>query len=330
MIIGRYFLKSIFSYTLTISFIFVLIIVSSRSIQYLEQAARGEINPEVVFMVVLFRLPEFLELILPLSFFLSIIILLGRYRAEGEFNIMEQLGFNTLRIYSLLLIPVFLISSLIIYSSSFLNPQLDIRVDNLIRAESPQDQFDALKPGEFHRIDSSIVFHFANKKDGILSDVFIKTNNEDQEQIVTATNASLIGKEGEELRLGKGELIYLQDTQSILSVSFDKFVLNDFTIKKPHTIEANFGSGDNYLWTYSLISMIFIGALIAVPLSKISVRQSRYAKVLPSIVIFSLYLAIVLSLKGIDENQLNRLIFLHSTFLVFALFLNILFLRKQR
>ena len=94
MIINRYFLKSIFSYTLTISLIFILIIVPSRSIQYLEQAARGEINPEIVFLVVLLRFPEFLELILPLSFFLSIILSLGKYRADSEFVIMEQLGFS--------------------------------------------------------------------------------------------------------------------------------------------------------------------------------------------------------------------------------------------
>ena len=65
MILYRYFLNTIFSYTATISLIFILVIVSSRSIQYLEQAARGEINAEIVFSVVLFRLPEFLELILP-------------------------------------------------------------------------------------------------------------------------------------------------------------------------------------------------------------------------------------------------------------------------
>ena len=73
MILNRYFLKAIFSYTATISVIFILIIVSSRSIQYLEQASRGEINPEVVFSIVFMRIPEFLELILPLSFFMSIV-----------------------------------------------------------------------------------------------------------------------------------------------------------------------------------------------------------------------------------------------------------------
>ena len=99
MILYRYFLNSIFSYTATISLIFILVIVSSRSIQYLEQAARGEINAEIVFTVVLFRLPEFLELILPLSFFLSIVLTIGRLRSDSEFLIMEQAGFSNIKVY---------------------------------------------------------------------------------------------------------------------------------------------------------------------------------------------------------------------------------------
>ena len=76
-----------------------MLIVSSRTIQYLEQASRGEINAEVVFTVVLLRLPEFLELILPLGFFLSIVLTIGRLRADSEFVIMEQAGLSALKTY---------------------------------------------------------------------------------------------------------------------------------------------------------------------------------------------------------------------------------------
>ena len=88
MILNRYFLKTIFSYTLAISVVFILIIVSSRSIQYLEQASKGEINPQVVFYVVLYRLAEFLELILPLSFFMSVVLTIGKLSSENELTIM--------------------------------------------------------------------------------------------------------------------------------------------------------------------------------------------------------------------------------------------------
>ena len=103
MILNRYFLKTIFSYTASVSVIFLLIIVSSRSIQYLDQAARGEINPEVVFWIILFRLPEFGQIILPLSFFLGIVLTLGKLRSESEFVVMQQNGFSLKRLHTLLI-----------------------------------------------------------------------------------------------------------------------------------------------------------------------------------------------------------------------------------
>ena len=103
MILNRYFLKTIFSYTASVSVIFLLIIVSSRSIQYLDQAARGEINPEVVFWIILFRLPEFGQIILPLSFFIGIVLTLGKLRSESEFVVMQQNGFSSIRLHTCLL-----------------------------------------------------------------------------------------------------------------------------------------------------------------------------------------------------------------------------------
>ena len=78
MILTRYLIKDIFSHTASVSLVFLFIIISSRSIQYLEQAARGEINPEMVFWIMIFRIPEFIELLIPFSFFLSIILVMGR------------------------------------------------------------------------------------------------------------------------------------------------------------------------------------------------------------------------------------------------------------
>ena len=66
MTLYRYLLKDIFSHTTAVSLVFLFIVLSSRSIQYLEQVSRGELNADLVFWVIIFRLPEFLQLIIPL------------------------------------------------------------------------------------------------------------------------------------------------------------------------------------------------------------------------------------------------------------------------
>ena len=78
MTLYRYLLKDIFSHTTAVSLVFLFIVLSSRSIQYLEQVSRGELNADLVFWVIIYRLPEFLQLIIPFAFFISIILVIGK------------------------------------------------------------------------------------------------------------------------------------------------------------------------------------------------------------------------------------------------------------
>ena len=78
MILVRYLVKDIFSHTLSVSLIFLFITFSSRSIQYLEEVVKGNLDSEAVIWLILLRIPEFLEIIIPFSFFIAIILVIGR------------------------------------------------------------------------------------------------------------------------------------------------------------------------------------------------------------------------------------------------------------
>ena len=114
MILQRYLLKDIFSHTGAVGLVFLLVILASRSIQYLEQVSRGELSLELVFWVVLFRLPEFLELIIPFSFFLSMVLVIGRLCSDNEMIILEQNGYSNSR-----LLKIFFVASLYIKLEGF-------------------------------------------------------------------------------------------------------------------------------------------------------------------------------------------------------------------
>ena len=66
MIIYRYLSRQLFWATLAVSSVLTFILVSSRFLKYLSQAAVGKLEGMAVFMVMAYRLPDFLELILPL------------------------------------------------------------------------------------------------------------------------------------------------------------------------------------------------------------------------------------------------------------------------
>ena len=325
MILNRYFLKSIFSYTLTISLIFILIIVSSRSIQYLEQAARGEINPEIVFSIILFRLPEFLELILPLGFFLSIILTIGKFRAESEFVIMEQSGFNITKVYSLLCIPLSLIIILLFYFSSTLNPDLNVKVKNLLSTKSLEDTYKSLTPGKFRKLSEETLLFAKSKDEKGLTQIFFRIkDDENSEQVLVANRFQPNELLQESLLFEDGSVYFKNENKNLSSIEFERFKLNNvLLIDKPLVSEDPPSKKDSIiLWTLSLCVMTALSIFIAVPISKTSPRKGRYVRVLPGLFIFSLYSGFLLSLKGSESDKIVSLVLIHMIFFVLSIFLN--------
>ena len=64
--------------------IFFFLVVSSRFVGYFEQASEGLIDPSLIFKVVILRFPDFVTLLLPLSFFLGVVITISRLYSDRE------------------------------------------------------------------------------------------------------------------------------------------------------------------------------------------------------------------------------------------------------
>ena len=328
MILNRYFLKTIFSYTVTISLIFILIIVSSRSIQYLEQASRGEINPEIVFSIVLFRLPEFLELILPLSFFLSIVLTMGKFKSESEYVIMEQSGFSVFRVYSLLLVPALLIAMLLFSFSQFINPSLDLKIKNLLEVKSEEDRLKALLPGEFHKLGESYLIYAKEKKEDGLKDIFlvVKDPEVQSDSVLVAKDFNIIDSDRRDLNFSNGFSYVLEEPDELFSLKFENLIIKNKIASKKIDNE-NFEEIDltsSLIWSSSISLLTLLSVFIAIPMSERTPRNGRYSKVLPSLLIFSVYIGLLLSFKDSELESFMFILLVHLLFLAISLFLNLL------
>ena len=324
MILNRYFLKSIFSYTLTISLIFILIIVSSRSIQYLEQASRGEISPEIVFSIVLLRLPEFLELILPLGFFLSIILSISKFRAESEFVIMEQSGFSLARVYYLLTIPALIICTMLVYFSTVLSPSFELRVSNLLEVRTLEERFKSLTPGKFHKLNDEILLFAKGKDKNNLTDVFLKINDLEvnSNNVIVAKRVNITELEKIFLNFEEGYSFSETKPDQFMSVQFDKLSLVNKSLDNARNRSPSEESTKPFIWSISIIFMTVLSMFIAVPISKISPRKGRYSRVLPGLLIFLTYTGLLLSFKGNEVTEITSMMLTHFIFLVLAVILN--------
>jgi len=331
MILNRYFLKNIFSYTASVSVIFLLIIVSSRSIQYLDQAARGEMNPESVFWIILFRLPEFGQIILPLSFFIGIVLTLGKLRSESEFIVMQQNGFSFKRLHTLLIACSALICTIIFSLSAWLTPKFDLQIKDMLQQKTLKEKIISLTPGEFHKVNESTLVYSKESLNEELTKVFIKNKtkgNQVKEFFVFAEKAYVKGNTEETMYLNDGSIFFLDEAEKFSKLSFEemKFKVNlESNDNLKNEQDKNSLDSSNITWLLSLCVMTIISIFLAVPLSNSSPREGRYKRVLPALLVFSLYLGLLIASRGASDlspvNQITSMVFIHFVFLIFAFYL---------
>jgi lipopolysaccharide export system permease protein len=333
MILYRYLLKDIFSHTVAVSLVFLFVVLSSRSIQYLEQVTRGELSSELVFWVILFRLPEFLELIIPFSFFLALVLVIGRICSDNEMIILEQNGFSNSRLLKLFLSSGLLIAFITGFLSFWVSPFFKENLDKIYQVTNFEDNFNSIQPGKFVILDDRSVIFAQDKEDNILSNIFLKLPEQEgtpSRNFLTAKR-SYISKENPNLLLFEDGLSFNEDKTNQIEMQFESLSMNfrnDFfrnqDVQQVDLTKVKHSSLEK-LWQISIPLLCLISVVLALPLSRVKPRQGRYAKILPSIFVFMTYLGLLLLVKGwIEEGSVtfpSSLLLVHAFFFLLGLFL---------
>ena len=84
-----------------VTLILLVVGLTSRFIQYLGQAVAGELASDVLLLLMFYRLPDFFLVIVPLAFFLGILLVYGRMYAENEMVVLLGSGFSQRRLLAL-------------------------------------------------------------------------------------------------------------------------------------------------------------------------------------------------------------------------------------
>ena len=83
MIIFRYLCREILSATTAVCVILLLVLMSGRFVKYLAKAVAGDMDSNSIFAMIGYRIPSFLELTLPLAFFLAVLLSFGRLYVQN-------------------------------------------------------------------------------------------------------------------------------------------------------------------------------------------------------------------------------------------------------
>src|SRR5690606_5821103 len=105
MIIARYLTRQVLLSTAAITLILMVVVVVGRFLKYLAEASQGALDPSVLALLMSYRLPEFLQLILPLALLLGILLSYGRMYADSEMTVLMATGLSQRRLLAITLLP---------------------------------------------------------------------------------------------------------------------------------------------------------------------------------------------------------------------------------
>lgn len=315
MILGRYIIKQTALTTLLVLAFLVVVLLGGRLIRYFGLAAQGGLQLPFLFRLIGYNLPYFLELILPISFFIALMLTFGRLYADGEMAAINAAGVSRDRL-AVLLWPLVVVLVVVQGYLSLVAKPWGVRQTQAIwQQQSLAQAFDLIRPKEFM---SSGRYHLyvgevGEKRQFVADVVVIEKKPNGDHTLILASRASQAGVTDDQVLLDLFDGKRYQFNPSSLAyhaIGFDSYRLSldtkEMTIPTTKTAgkptKTLFLSKDEESlaelgYRLSLPFLLLLALLLALPLSKVNPRQGRWLKLVPAILSFVVLAMAIIAIK---------------------------------
>lgn len=353
MILRRYMTQQVAANTAIVLLFLMALMLGGRLIRYFGIAAEGRLDVGLLFAIIGYNIPTFLELILPLSFFIALMLVLGRMYVDQEMSVLFASGISRGRL-TRLMIP--LITGLFVFQmgiSLLAKPWGLSNSKQIWQTQSLGSLLDLVRPKTFI---SSGNYHLYvdefNKEKRELKNLYVVQQQTDKsgkiaknDVIITATRAYQVPSkdtdssmqldlfQGRRYELGTNNAKYNQASFEKYRITLEKPASEKITetnvetqttakllanTQKPE-VKAELG------YRFTMPWLIIIAAMLATPLAQVRPRQGRWLRLLPSVLIFASCAISIISLRtAIGKERISEYayIWLILGFIAFALLLN--------
>jgi lipopolysaccharide export system permease protein len=163
VIIFRYISKEVLLTTLFILLVFLTVFLSTQLALFLNKMAVGQLDSSLIWKIAGILVLTLLSLLLPMSFFVAILLSYGRLYAESEMTALFACGMTRFRLVSYTLILGFLMTVIVAYLSLIVAPKIEVYKGELIVNVMDQNIASTIVPGRFQATDAGRrVFYVEN------------------------------------------------------------------------------------------------------------------------------------------------------------------------
>ena len=345
MILDRYLAREILNTTFAITIVLILVVMSGRLSSQIADAASGRLAIGLVFPVLLARLPEYLEIVLPLSLFLGVLISLIQLRQNTELTAMLATGFGTARIVRVVVVCALFIAIVVSLFSFYVSPRGSQYVNLLISNQGLQNELSVVTPGRFYELDEAGGTIYAaeiSEDRNLMNEVLLSRS---QTSSGEARPTLILSESGYPQLTESGNSYFVLDrgtsyegtpgSANFRVTEFDSYrqLMPEPEIENTKRTEEQTlmihqlfeEINDLHLaeinWRLSLPFLVVILALLAQPLSNASPRKGgAYARVFPGVLMYVIYLVALNSAKEeIASGSSSAVPLIWSVHLIFLL-----------
>lgn len=340
--LDRYIFREVAVTWIAVTGVLLVILLASQLARVLSQAAANGFPRDVVFTLIGLTTAGYLSVIVPIGFFLSIMLGLGRLYHESEMAAIQSCGVGPAGLYRPIAVLGIGVVALLAWLSFFGIPAASARAQ-AIRAEALRDaQFGLLEPGRFRTFGGGNIVFYAERVDdnGILHNVNVFVDHTgEKNKGATASNGAKTDKSdndvgnleiwvatrAEQRGAGQAEQTFvLYDGERYEGVpgsgQFRKISFSEGGIPirlgeagakadKPGmklTAELLRSGGLTDIaelhWRISAPLSAIVLLMLAVPLARLRPRQGRFGKIGIAILVYFFYSQLLTSARTWIEN----------------------------
>jgi lipopolysaccharide export system permease protein len=306
-LISRYILREVVVATAVVLLVLMVILMSNQFAAMLGDAAGNRIPREALFVVFGLSFMSYLTLLAPISLLLGIMLALARLNRDSEMAAISACGIGPAR----LLVPIGTLVALLVAIVGWLSlvqtPEATRQIDEITAQAARELELNAVEAGKFTSPDGGRTVIYAAEVDGDrLRDVFLQREEEGRLLVIVADR----GERMRDPQTGALSVVLYdgwryEGVPGDPEVSFGEFgengipVGNDVDNAREQPIEARTTTSLIYSgavtdraeleWRISTPVSLIVLALIALPLSRSTPRQGRYARVGTGLLVYLCY-----------------------------------------
>ncbi len=347
MIIIRYLVRETLKSQLAILFILLLIFFCQKLVKILGAAVDGEIPTNLVLSLLGLGLPEMLQLILPLSLFMGLLMTFGKLYTESEITVMHACGLSRAVLVKAAMILTLFTGVLAAVNVMWAGPWSSRHQDEVLAEAKANPGMAALAQGQFQQsTDGGAVLFIESVEGSKFKDVFLaqlRPKGNARPSVVLADSGQLSQrKDGAQIiTLDKGtrfegtallrdfRITDFQNYKAIVghqAVSLDSSDTEQMNMRTLWNTDNDKARAELH-WRFTLVLAVAIMALMVVPLSVVNPRQGRVLSMLPAILLYLVFFLLQTSIRSNGgKGKLDPMIWMWAVNVVYlglAILLNL-------